>query len=302
MVEEEKTDYIGKYVDYIPEIGTFDDHVGSAYSGWNGSPANTEISTDTNLKWRILFIENNKLTLISDVTTAVSAFGLGGAEGYNNGVLLLNNACKEMYSNSNWAAGRSLNRADIESVSSYDPYTYATQYGVLQTDSDFRRYPLMFAKEINGQVDGVSGSKYNAHEQNEYIKGTYSRATNSIAVTQTYYNHEMLEEDFVNSNPTYLELFRYMPGSKNNINSYWLASREIEFRGLPMRFGINLVTNGKIAALHTFFNHEYGPGATSTTNQNKLGIRPVVKIDLTKVNVGLTGTGAENDGYSLTLK
>ena len=31
-------------------------------------------------------------------------------------------------------------------------------------------------------------------------------------------------------------------------------------------------------------------------------IRPVVEIDLTKVNVGLTGTGADGDGYSLTLK
>ena len=31
-------------------------------------------------------------------------------------------------------------------------------------------------------------------------------------------------------------------------------------------------------------------------------IRPIVEIDLTKVNVGVTGTGAENDAYSLTLK
>ena len=114
----------------------------------------------------------------------------------------------------------------------------------------------MFAKEINGQVDGASGSKYNAHEQDEYIKGSYNQAINSITVKQRYYSHEMLEEDFINSNPTYLELFRYMPGSKNNINSYWLASREIEFRNIPIRFGINLITNGKLAALHTFFNRK----------------------------------------------
>ena len=43
-------------------------------------------------------------------------------------------------------------------------------------------------------------------------------------------------------------------------------------------------------------------GLNPVTEQNNLGIRPVVEIDLTKVNVGQTGTGAENDGYSLTLK
>ena len=43
-------------------------------------------------------------------------------------------------------------------------------------------------------------------------------------------------------------------------------------------------------------------GLNPVTEQNNLGIRPIVEIDLTKVNVGLTGTGVESDGYSLTLK
>ena len=116
---------IGKYVDYTPISGTFSEH-----TNYSGTSENSQISTNMNLKWRILFVDNNKLTLISD-TTANGGFKLNGAEGYNNGVLLLNNACKTMYSNSSLGAvGRSIKIEDVDAVSTYDKneaYKYRTR-------------------------------------------------------------------------------------------------------------------------------------------------------------------------------
>ena len=122
MAEDEITNnYVGKYVDYTPVSGTFDDHVGDTYSG---SSENVALSTDTSLKWQILFADSNTLTLISEKPVH-NGFYLGNYNGYNNGVLLLNNACKAMYSNSSLGAtGRSLKIEDIESVSSYGWSSY----------------------------------------------------------------------------------------------------------------------------------------------------------------------------------
>ena len=108
LTDEVLASNVGKYVDYTPVSGTFTSEV--QYNGY----MNQDFSTNTDLKWRILAANNNILALISN-TTANTSFGIERDSGYNNGVLLLNNACKAMYSNSNLSAvGRSINIDDIE--------------------------------------------------------------------------------------------------------------------------------------------------------------------------------------------
>ena len=105
------------------------------------------MSTITTLKWRILDASDNRLTLISD-TTANTGFTLQGADGYNNGVLLLNNACKAMYSNSGLGAiGRSINIEDIEDVSSYEVSNKETV-----SIPSYRNYPNIYALEKTGSA------------------------------------------------------------------------------------------------------------------------------------------------------
>ena len=122
MSDTELASNVGKYVDYTPVSGSFSDHTNSTYSGYSN---NSTLSTDTNLKWRILDTSDNKLTLISD-KAADSDVRVFGPNGYNNGVLLLNNACEAMYSNNSLGAtGRSLNIDDIEEYMTYDKTTYS---------------------------------------------------------------------------------------------------------------------------------------------------------------------------------
>ena len=57
-----------------------------------------------------------------------------------------------------------------------------------------------------------------------------------------------------------------------------------------------MLSGGIVYAVDWLFN------SINNRGYGGCAVRPVVEIDLTKVNVGVTGTGAENDGYSLTLK
>ena len=73
MTEEDiENNYVGKYVDYTPTSGTFSDHVGATYSG-DEDNKNVALSTDTSLKWQILFADSNTLTLISDKVTLMKS-------------------------------------------------------------------------------------------------------------------------------------------------------------------------------------------------------------------------------------
>ena len=288
MTEDEITNnYVGKYVDYTPDVGTFSDHVGTTYNGYSASPENTEISTITTLKWRILDVENNILTLISD-TTANTNFGLGGADGYNNGVLLLNNACKAIYSNSLLGAtGRSLNIDDIEKHMTYDKTSYTNgsyKYGNEYSPS-YRSYPVIYAEEKTGAPNGTYGTKYDLSEQDEPKTGRAS-GNELFKGKWTYYAFTMGTSTM--KNEIYVELF-------SSTQRTWLASRCVDPHNDYAYFCLFYVNGNTVDA----------DWLCSSDHDNYYGsyeIYPVVEIDLTKVNVGLTGTGADGDGYSLTLK
>ena len=288
LTDEVKNSLIGKYVDYTPIAGVYRDHNYSNYSG----TSNSQLLTDMDVAWRILFVDENTLTLISEEPVH-SGFKLSGANGYNNGVLLLNNACEELYSNKLLGAiGRSLNIDDIESVSTYDKTTY-TNYGKEYSLSN-AYYPNIFALEITGAPEGTYGTSYNLSDQDEYVIG--SKQTTRLTVKQTYYTYTMSTANMASE---YLELFRYKPETTTNLNSYWLASRCVNYQSGSNAFGFRIfsVSDGMVvtpqASLATSIN-----GSNDTTNS----LRPVVEIDLSKVNVGVTGEGSMYVPYSITSR
>ena len=277
MTEEEFiNNYVGKYVDYTPESGTFSDHVGTMYSGDEDSK-NVEVSTDTSVKWKILFADSNTLTLISDKSVH-NRFYLQSYNGYNNGVLLLNNACKAMYSNSSLGAtGRSLKIEDIESISNYSGATnieYAPSY---------RYYPNIFMQEEGGNTSGSYGT-LGRSEQSSYVTGS-SSGSSSFQGRETWYSYTMSSSYM---NQKYVDLFYCLQAA-------WLASRCVDYGDGWFNFNIFFMDNSYVNS-YTLYR------STGDTDNNSCAIRPIVEIDLTKVNVGVTGTGADGDGYSLTLK
>ena len=279
---------VGAYVDYTPVSGTFSDHVGSTYSG-DTQNINTQLSTATSLKWRIVDASNNMLTLISS-TVANTGFALESYNGYNNGVLLLNNACKAMYSNSYLGAtGRSLNIDDIETYMTYNK----------NSDSDYGKegysggsyYPKIFADEKTGAINGTYGSRFDISEQDEYITGTGNTWGEQIKGKRTCYSFTMSVGTM--QNQTYVDLFSSSTAS-------WLASRCVSFSPYYsnyVNFFLFSVSNGLVDPQSCLFSSDY-----EYTLNRDYAIRPVVEIDLTKVNVGLTGDGGVNTPYSIEAK
>ena len=286
LSEEVLASNIGKYVDYTPISGTFSDHMNSTYNGYKGSPANIQTSTINSLKWKILDISNNKLTLISE-TIANTNFGIGDAMGYNNGVLLLNNACKAMYSNETLGAvGRSLNIDDIERHMTYDKTTYQN-YGQEDYPSN-RIYPIIFEYEINAAPNGVYGNKYGPSDQDSYITGTATAIGSADFKTiTTYYEFDMSTSTM--DNQIYVDLL-------SSSSKTWLASRCFYSDRFTVHYHFRWISKNSVGSQNFSFSNSYNG------NWWSYAIRPVVEIDLTKANVGITGDGGENTPYSITAK
>ena len=280
LSEEELANDTGKYVAYTPVSGTFSDHVGSTYSGDNPGGEegdNFTMSTIQNLKWKILDVENNKLMLISE-TVANSGFILESANGYNNSVLLLNNACKAMYSNSDWATGRSIKMEDITKHSSYSP-----QYETETMTDPGKYYPNILKDEKTAIIDGIEGKKYGESDQDTYITTGYSQAS---TLTVLYTADSFYLSQYVQTK--YLNLF--------NTGEYWIATRAKSAGPNGASWYMRCIKSGYLDCEFLFATYELA-GA-----DNKHAIRPVVEIDLTKVNVGLSGDGSSGSPYSIEVK
>ena len=282
LSEDEINAMVGKYVDYTPVSGAF-----TSEGQYNGN-GNQPFSTISSLKWRILDASDSTLTLISD-QTANTNFTLYGYNGYNNGVLLLNNACKSMYSNNNLGAiGRSLNIEDVEAVSKYDGNQ------PIESTTSYTYYPNIFAIEKNGAPNDIYGTELGLSDQTDYVIG-YTNGS-SLKGLCTYYSYTMGSNYF---DDNYLELFIYQPGTKTNLNDiYWLASRCVEKTSITFNFSISYIGNGTLDAEWLYESSS----PQNSINNTSHSIRPVVEIDLTKVNVGLTGDGGVDTPYSIEAK
>lgn len=220
-------------------------------------------------------------------------FMLHSSAGYNNGVLLLNQACKTMYSNSSLGAiGRSIKIEDIEAVSKYDKTTYSGYGDTLSCHVNDHAYPIIYKHEL-GEAEPI----YNQSDQDQYFSG-YQNA--GFSAKRTYYTYVMTEE---NMNSSYLELLRYQPGTITNFaESYWIASRCVDFTTNAYTnyalFSMFYVSNGTVNAFSFMHSFTESPSSSSAS----YAIRPVVEIDLSKASVGATGTGTSSDPYSITAK
>ena len=277
MSDTELASNVGKYVDYTPVSGSF-----TSEGKYNGS-SDQNFSTITGLEWRILDASDNTLTLISD-KAANTNFTLYGANGYNNGVKLLNDACAAMYSNSSLGAtGRSLNIDDIEDYMTYNKNSNSS-YG-REYSSSYRYYPKIFADEKTGAPNGTYGSKYGLSDQDSYVTGT-ANGNGSFKGKFTYYTFAMSTSTM--KNRTYVDLF-------SSSTAAWLASRCVDFRSNNATFRMFYVGGGTVDAFWLY-------DSDTRNYSHSYAVRPVVEINLSSVNLGATGDGAVDTPYSIEAK
>ena len=279
---------IGKYVDYEPTIGSY-----TSSSTYNGS-STQNFSTNTGAQWRILFVDDTTITLISEEATNEN-FRMTGFNGYNNGVKLLNDACKAMYSNSALGAvARSVKKEDIEAVSSYN----INEKDQFHPDeftgySEYRYYPNIFKEEKTGSIDGRYGSTLDLSEQTDWITG-YTRAT-ILAGKNTYYSYE-ISQTYMDA--IYVDIF-------NTSSEYWFASRGVESSTMSITVSFGLfATRALNSTMYIMQMGMYFDDGSNQTNPyaNYYDLRPVIEIDLDSVTIGEIGDGSKTSQYSIEAK
>ena len=282
---------VGDYVDYHPDnVDTAYDKFGETYSGYT----NGNIGQNDSLGWRILNINEDEDTieLISGRPTSTTV-SFKGARGYNNGVALLNDYCKTMYSNkSKGAVARSLNIEDIQDKMKVNEATgkkayesYSSETGTVYKTGTYpyssnKWYPLQWKKD-----NGIEGeSKPKNPESSDII--SYASEDNAmdketsgyLTVTQTYWglgssdmrsNFESADtRDTAKANSMYYELL-----CNNGGSFYWLASRYVlTGNSSYAHFGLRCVSGGGVNGSNAFSS------SSNTGNGKDYCVRPVVSL------------------------
>ena len=292
---------IGDLVNYTPddkEEDEYYDKFGETYSGY----ANGNIGQDDTLKWRVLNINTDgTVDLISDKPTS-SQVCFKGARGYNNGVYLLNDYCKTMYSNSSLGAeARSLNIEDIQDKmkvvdeetgkKAYENYTESntgTKYGDTYSYSSNKWYPLQW-KNDNGTTGESKQETVTSYETDADAKA--QETAGGLIVTQTYWHLSAgnIQSNFISADTrdtTKATSMYYELLCNNGSSYYWLASRYVNTSDSSYsEFGLRDVYRGNVNGNNMFNSYDFGYGINYY-------VRPVVSLKSNIINT--------DDGYNET--
>ena len=265
---------VGDYINYVPDENTTGYSKSQLTSTITGSTSNTSTITQDKqytrdgegMTWQILRIhEDGSIDLIGSPTT--QAIHFKGANGYNNGVTVMNDICETLYSNEKLnATARSVNYKDLEYWltdkgktvrDEYLAYSGGPAYGHTQTytSSNYRYYPNLYAQEIGAKIDsGLSGLTAGIDKETGNIKGleisdkgtatSSTRANTSLTVTQTYWYNSV---DDTNLGEGYNAL--------KTSGSYWVASRYVNCSSNNAIFGLQTVNNFLVGGVFVSTNY-----------------------------------------------
>ena len=231
-------------------------------------------------KWKVLDIKNGKVTLVPEAPTSGTVY-LGQAQGYNNGVKLLNDACSNLYGNaSKGIEARSINIEDIENYMTDDAKngtngaykynngnaTYNTQTSTPYTT--YKKYPTIYAKENLSVINGTTNNNgLGMSEQTSLVGRTDESATDgkleastSIQPYQTYWykDSSFMKTAFktANNGKNYYDLL--MPNGTSTY--YWLASRCVYAYSSGCCFNVRLVGSGNVGACYMYDSNDSANG------------------------------------------
>ena len=237
---------------------------------------NSNTGEDFNIaSWKVLGIdeETGTVELVPNAQTKGTVY-LGDAQGYNNGVKLLNDACNSLYGNSvKGITARSINIEDIEKYMKEGALTEAHNYTSTQSNTKYgnqvssayvsnnSKYPIMYAQEKLAVIDGIKNEEKGLDlsnqdtfiERTEGTNGTITTVTN-IQPYQTHWSKDntfmsTAFKDYIkqdNTTENYYNLF--MPSGTNT--TYWVASRCIHTMSNDCYFYVRRVASGGVSARH----------------------------------------------------
>ncbi len=263
VVEREGIE-VGDYVNYVPDTNAEGYTTEKLSESITGSTDNTSAIIQDDLKWRILNIDaSGRVDLISESPTSQTV-NFYGARGYNNGVYVMNDICRSLYSNSSLGIeARSLDLKDIEDKmnvegkASRDGYINGeseskTKYGETNKyGSGYNQYPNLYAQEngsgINTEEVKTDGIDVNADGYDSPTTEDSSTAE-ELTVKQTYYKSDNISSSYFDDQEFYDMVF-------NTGSSYWLASRYATCTSPAANFGLNRVYNSSLGGNGIFYSN-----------------------------------------------
>ena len=295
---------VGSTVSYDPS-GTYTWDA-DYYASDTATYSDIELDSSTNdynlNEWKVLNIDQTtgKVELVP-TTQTTGTVTLQGAQGYNNAVKLLNEACNALYGNSSKGiTARSLNVKDIEdkmtktakeTIKNYT--TLGTKYNT-QTSNTYERncrnYPSLYEKENLSVLNGnLNSNGIGLHDQQDFIKATDNGATNGVkeAISylqpyQTYWfqPYTFMETAFENYGVEDSYYGLLLP--KGRSTTYWLASRSIDCASDEVKFKVNFIEGGSGYGTDMYLS-------TNTHGNTSIGMFPVVQVDIEQLNKDTAG-------------
>ena len=309
---------VGDYINYEPDQGTEENPI--VYSSTKlseaitGHTGNTADITQDDLDWQILKIyDDGSMDVIGSPTTQTIYFK--DAEGYNNGVYVMDDICETLYSRGNIKA-RSVDLEDFEKnltgpgktakatyisnqISALTTGNYITNVNAENNTVTYVKgrsyYPNIYAEENGSGIDTTT-VKTNGIKDIDTLKddngnptydtnsGTsaYKQADSNLTVTYTYYNISI-------NNANYGDASKAL----SNSNSFWVASRCVNCSSLYAGFGL------RYASTSIYGNSMFLSG-NSTRSSFNLRLRPLVHLGSEVQIEACTGTNGTGNMHTIT--
>ena len=292
--DEAKENMIGKTITgYVPIFNAEADVKGGTiaegkytpedkYTGRESSDTEQGKFETESLGWKIWSIDDNNIYLIL-ATPTTTTLTLRGSEGYNNGVLILNEICKTCYTDSryNGVEVRSINAKDMEKVITAP--IDGTAYGTTPYEYEFK-YPNAY-----WEYDKEKGELENRSNQDEVITGVLEKAQTTSPMNTYYFKTNF---DPVSGGTWTNEVYADFFGS----SASWVASRWVSTSSrLVCEFGLNIVSHNWVSGNYLYWcNNGYKEREVKTW-----AVRPLVSIPLTSCDI--SGPNKQ-DEYSLEAR
>ena len=270
---------VGTEVTYTPS-GTYKWE--AEYCSSNKTVGTDDVTIDSSSndfkisKWKVLDIKDGEVTLVPEAPTTGKVY-LQGAQGYNNGVKLLNDACSNLYGNaSKGIEARSINIEDIEYYMTEEAksgtdgaYKYNNGNAIYNTQTStpytsYKKYPTIYAKENLSVINGKTNNNgLGMSEQTSLIRRTDESATDgkleaskSIQPYQTYWDKDsrFMQTAFktANNGKNYYDLL--IPNGTSTY--YWLASRCVDTGSGNCDFDVRGVISGRVNAYSMYYSND----------------------------------------------
>ncbi|MBR3512759.1 MAG: hypothetical protein IKN74_07400 [Clostridia bacterium] len=259
---------IGDIVYYMPEDNSIT--ILASESGYSND--RTYDNYDSYGMWKVIDKKSDGTLVLTNVYNDTPNVYLQGANGYNNGVSILNRIADELYSDeAQGIKARSINIEDIEGMLN-DEFLNSLEQNSSNVSSKtytdgYTYYPNIYAIENGSKIDGVTGEGLNISEYAEDPIDGYSQATSSLEVKPNYDRWGYYLEDKL-KDKKYEPVFR---------------TQEIQ---IPENYDITNVYN--------YFSKNI-PGFTNEFS--KSGFDEFVKYNFARKTFWIASRGTSNDYY-----